>query len=91
MSRQSLVELLCVFRDVACEVPREVEGFGGLLFFEGCDDAPLVPEMFDDCLDGLAAVANAVVFELFDVRGVMASRTILLTVIASRASCFQYS
>jgi hypothetical protein len=65
-----LVKLAGKLRDVACEVPLDVKGLGSLLFFEGCDDAPLSLEMLDDCLDRLATVAHVVVFELFDVRGI---------------------
>ena len=63
-----LVELTCIFRDVAREVPLDMEGGGGLFFLEGRDNTPLDSEVLDDCFDGLAAVANIVVLELFDVR-----------------------
>jgi hypothetical protein len=40
-----LVELTGKLRDVACEVPLDMKGLGGLLFLEGRDDAPLGAEM----------------------------------------------
>jgi hypothetical protein len=43
-----LVELTCIFRDVAHAVSLDMEGEGGLLFLEGCDDAPLILEVLDD-------------------------------------------
>ena len=45
-----------------------MEGGGGQFFLEGCDDTPLVTDMLDNCFDGLAAVANVVILELFNVR-----------------------
>ena len=65
-----LVELAGKLGDVARHVPLYVKSLGGLLLFEGCDDAPLVAQMLDDRLDRLATVAHVVVFELFNVRGI---------------------
>jgi hypothetical protein len=65
-----LVKLTGKLRDVAREVPLDVKGLDGLLFLEGCDNAPLGAEMLDDRLDHLAAVAHVVVFEFLNVRGI---------------------
>ena len=47
-----LVKFVVILGDVAHEVPLDVKGFGGLLYFEGHDDAPLISEVLDDCFDG---------------------------------------
>jgi hypothetical protein len=64
------VELTGKLREVAREVPLDVKGLGGLLFLEGCDNAPLISEMLDNCLDCLATVTHVVFFEFLDVCGI---------------------
>ena len=65
-----LVEFASKLCDVGREIPLDMERGRCLLLFQSGHNTPFSAQMLEDPLYGLGSVANVVVVEFFDVRGI---------------------